>query len=252
MRSLLFIETEGAWIDIGIKKLMYIDKEQLIYQPDVYSTHTFPEKIDNSLLNFSTSPQDILRCDRTYQFVINYKRDRYNKIEGYLSLAKIHSRIIWQRLTQLEAEAVLISARICQIKQYGAIAIVEGIYGFIPNSHISDFHLSKPKAELIGEYLNLEILEVNEELNKLILSYSLPIKKRRIKQLKIGRAIAGKICAIKPYGIFVDIKDIRALLPKAEIPPTNSKFIVGEKIKVKIKHIDDRKFRVTLALDRDI
>lgn len=163
-------------------------------------------------------------------------------------------KIIWKRLKELKEQEILVSARVIEVGKYDSLIVdVEGITGFVSSIDIETFYFQTPKQKLLGQKLDLEIVEVDEYRKRLILSYSLPIKKRRIKQLKRGQEIIGRVISIKPYSIFVDIGDIYGFVDKSKTSSyqtlqLDSIFEVGESIAVNIIDIDREKYRVFLSI----
>lgn len=137
------IEPDGAWIDIGVEKLIYVPLEQLV------NTSCYP----------NLSANEVLSLNQSYEFIVDiYSVD--NNDYG----------------------TVLISFLIIKVNNNGSLIVdVEGIHGYVPSTQISDFHLETPREQLIGKKLDLEILEVGDEYSdRFILSHSMPIKKRAL------------------------------------------------------------------------
>ena len=70
--------------------------------------------------------------------------------------------------------------------------------------------------------------------------------------MKTGDIIKGEITAIKNYGLFIKINGMHALLHISEIGDKHidnlcNKFQIGQKIIVKIRHIDIKQGRISVS-----
>ncbi|NEQ97367.1 MAG: S1 RNA-binding domain-containing protein [Cyanothece sp. SIO2G6] len=150
-------------------------------------------------------------------------------------------RIAWARIRQLQMEDVTLHLKVLQKTRVVTVE-VEGITGFISN-------IDRHHNELTGgEELSLKILEASEEFNRLYLIRCPAMMKMR--QLQVGQGTFGKVKAVKPYGIWVDIEGLHALLHVSKIMPTvdhpREVFKVGDIVKTIISAIDLEKAQIYL------
>ena len=100
-----------------------------------------------------------------------------------------------------------------------------------------------------GDELSLRIMEVEEEYNRLVLiSDSVWL---RLMQLQIGQIISGTILFIKKHGVYIDIGDIKALLPTSKtiyssVDCIGQVFKVDAIVQVKIVKLDIERGSVIL------
>lgn len=95
-------------------------------------------------------------------------------------------------------------------------------------------------------------MEINKNTNKLILSQRLATRSSNFSLLELGQLVEGKVTGIKPFGVFVDLNGMGALL---HIKQVSQKFIdslekvfkVGQAIKAVIIDLDEGKGRVALS-----
>ena len=95
----------------------------------------------------------------------------------------------------------------------GVIAMLEGIRGFIPASHLSLNHVDDLNSYL-GKALKVQVLEIDEAERRLILSARAVLraaadeaKAEKINSIKVGTVLEGTVDSVKPYGAFVKIDD---------------------------------------------
>ena len=220
-------ELTGALVDIGATNAAFLPKEE-------YSIKR------NQKLS--------LDMNETYEFFIL----AYNKISSQLilSIRRLEYIRIWERVKQLQEEDLIIYTNIIGKNNGGLLVNLDGIKGFLPNSHIVN---PATKEALINTKIPLKFLIVDEKLNRLIFS-----QRRAILALNnfiIGNIVNAKVVKIKYYGIFVKIQNVLALLHISEIPRVNTHklaqiFPVNSKLKVMILHIDNKQGRLSVSIKK--
>jgi len=171
-------EAKGFLVDVGAEIAGYLPFEETSLQ--------LTEEINNYLIN------------ETREFFIL----TYNKHSQYLllSIKRLEYIRAWKRIKQLELEDILLKLPINGINNGGLITKLEGIQGFIPNSHIGIYKKNiKPSIDKVI----CQLLIVNEKANKLIFSNKRALIYISKNKLKIGQIVIGKITNIETYGINV-------------------------------------------------
>lgn len=139
--------------------------------------------------------------------------------EGYkeLSLRDATKDINWQKLKGMKEKEEIIEIRVTGVNKGGLLASVSGIQAFLPVSQLSaenyprveDADKQKILKELqkfIGKTLQVKILDLLAEENKLILSEKAKSEqaiKEILKNYKTGDIIEGKITGIADFGAFI-------------------------------------------------
>ncbi|EOA12246.1 hypothetical protein CARUB_v10012686mg [Capsella rubella] len=165
-----------------------------------------------------------------------------------LSLRNIQYELAWERCRQLQAEDVIVKAKVIGANKGGLVALVEGLRGFVPFSQIS----SKAAAEeLLEKEIPLKFVEVDEEQTKLVLSNRKAVADSQA-QLGIGSVVLGVVQSLKPYGAFIDIGGINGLLHVSQISHDRVSDIAtvlqpGDTLKVMILSHDRDRGRVSLS-----
>lgn len=227
------IEKKGILVDIGTFKLAYLPEQKIL------------SKMPNN--NKSLGP---LQVNEIHEFLIVAE----NKVtqQVILSLKKLHQIRGWQRIKQLANEDLIINASPVKINNGGMIVYIEGIKGFIPNSHIPAY---LQKYGLLHQTLPLKILEINKAEKQLILSYKNVLIRQLKKNFKIGDSLLGRIKTIKSYGLLIDIKGIIGLLHISEIKNLKDKnlnriFKINQSIEVTCLHINSKDGKLMLSTKR--
>ena len=171
----------------------------------------------------------------------------YNKASKQLILSIRRLEYIrgWQRIKQIKNEDISSLLYIEKINKGGMITSLEGIQGFIPNSHITDI---ESKTSLLNKKIICQILFINDKTNTIILSNKRARLKELLSFIYVGQLINGTITKLLKYGLFINIQGFTALLHKSEIGLNNlNNFYIGKIIQVKIIHIDTQQGRLSVS-----
>ena len=138
-----------------------------------------------------------------------------------LSLKGAGRRRSWERIRELYTQGVVLQAKILDANKGGLITRVEGVPAFVPVSQLSPNHyprvaggeknkiLEKLKT-LVGETVDVKILDVNEEEEKVVVSEKAVWETKQeavIAKYKVGSAVEGDVTAVTDFGAFVRFDD---------------------------------------------
>lgn len=198
-------------------------------------------------------------------FVLNPEDQNGNVV---LSFNRAREETDW-----LDAEALLKSkasyhSQIIGYNKGGLIVRFGGLRGFVPASQVS---LSRRAAqtgdtpdkrwsEMVGEEVDVCVIEVDREKRRLILSERAAstetremVKERLLDDLKEGDVRTGRVTSLAEFGAFVNINGADGLVHLSEIswdriqnPAEVLK--VGQEVKVKVINIDREKKRIGLSI----
>nr|YP_009369950.1 30S ribosomal protein S1 [Boldia erythrosiphon]ARO90638.1 30S ribosomal protein S1 [Boldia erythrosiphon] len=221
------IESSGILVDIGAKLVGYVPLKEI----SLYHISSFKKKI-----NFYETREF---------YILNHNKENHQLI---LSICYIEYLKAWERIKQLYLEDISLNTTIIKQHKSGLAVNIEGVIGFVPNTHI----IAKADDFIIGDKISLKFLAINEPNNYLILSHRRLIIQNYYNNLKIGQTIEGIIKDIKTYGLFIKIGDITGLLHISEINKKYSEklsncFKIGNSIIVRIIHIDPKQGRIALS-----
>jgi small subunit ribosomal protein S1 len=218
-------EKQGYLVDIGAEKAAYLPEEEIL---------------------FSCQKKYYIEIQLTQEFFILAKSIKTNIILSIKRLLYIRS---WERIKQLKQEDLIISAQVKGINKGGILIEIENIQGFIPKSHLCYvININN----IINEQIVCKFLIANQPSNQLILSNRSAILEQNISIIKLGAIFDTKITEIQPYGAFVNIYNIPALLHVSEMNMQNihdfmNNFQIGQNIAVKIIHIDIKQGRLSVS-----
>jgi small subunit ribosomal protein S1 len=204
------------------------------------------------------------------------KIDNFDGEDGYveISLAEAGKQRLWQQIQELQESGEIVKVKILGSNAGGFTTELLGLKAFLPFSQLSSDHYSRESAgdvekaneemkKLIGEELNVKVINVNPRSNKLILSER-EIVSANVKELlakyQVSQTVDCIVSGIADFGIFVKFVDdpqIEGLIHISEIDHRlidNPKEIVkiGETLQVKIIDIKDGQVFLSLkALKTD-
>ena len=166
--------------------------------------------------------------------------------------------LAWKKIQELYEAKADLTVEITGIVNKGAIALVEGIRGFIPVSRLS-LERVEDLNEWLGREVRVRIITADQERDKLVLSAReiLREEKAAAKQLKIssiqvGSVFTGKVDSIQPYGAFVDLGDgVSGLVHISQISTERIKHpsVVlqeGQEVQVKVIGKQDGKLKLSM------
>jgi len=139
--------------------------------------------------------------------------------DGYveLSLQEATKQISWQKLRELKDKGELFKVKISGVNKGGLLTSVEGLAAFLPVSQLSPEHyprvtdadkqkILKELQKFVGQTLEVKILDLLAEENKLILSEKAKSEekiKEILKAYSKGDKVEGEISGIADFGVFI-------------------------------------------------
>ena len=198
-------------------------------------------------------------------YVLNPEDQNGNLV---LSFTRAQEEVGWQHVEELMASKESSHSSIIGYNKGGLIVPIGGLRGFIPASQIS---LSRRASlvgdtpeqrwsKMIGEDIDVCVIEVDRERRRLILSERAAstetretLKERVIEELKEGEVRTGRVTSLADFGAFVNISGADGLVHLSEISwdrinHPSEVLKVGQEVKVKIISIDKDKKRIGLSI----
>ncbi|QLE56356.1 S1 RNA-binding domain-containing protein [Nostoc sp. TCL26-01] len=222
------LDPDGAYVDIGGKSSAYIPR-------------------DEASLRAVTDLAEVLPLQEELEFLIIREQDAEGQVT--LSRRQLEIQHIWEKLAQMQENAQTVDVKVTGVNKGGVTVDFQTLRGFIPRSHLTE----RDNLEALkGKTLTVGFLEVDRNNKKLILSQRVVARSSNFSQLEIGQLVEGKITGIKPFGVFVDLDGLSALL---HIKQVSQKFIeslekvfqIGQEVKAVIIDLDEGKGRVAIS-----
>jgi small subunit ribosomal protein S1 len=213
--------------------------------------------------------RDIERLDRTYvqslkagDSVQVYVLQTDNE-EGELivSLNKALELEDWSRAIQLMESDTVTEAIVLDSNKGGMLVKFGRLTGFIPNSHIESVtptakegRVKEIKDNLVGHTLQLKVIQVESQRNRLIMSERAArraTRNERLAELKIGSVVQGRVVNLTDFGVFVDIGGVDGMIHISNLDHRHvshpSEIVnIGDEINVRIDSVDIERERIAL------
>lgn len=164
----------------------------------------------------------------------------------------------WNVVTSYMENATTLAVKIEGIVNGGAIAMVEGLRGFIPASRLSLSYVENLEDYLLQD-IEVRVIDVDQSENRLVLSAREILKKKerkakeeRINNVKVGSVVTGTVETLQTYGAFVRLEDgLSGLVHISQISQKRVKspkdvLNVGDEVTVKIIGVKDGKISLSM------
>lgn len=214
--------------------------------------------------------------DEVLVYVIKPENDK-GQIE--LSIRRTGSARRWYDLRESMRTNTPIKVKVIEANTGGVLVeIAGGLRGFVPSSQLdnsriytSGVYTSKEEAtktlqgklaQLVGEFLEVVVMEIDEQKNRVILSEKnvgseedIKLRQQTLETIAIGSIIEGDVTGIAPFGLFVVAGGLEGLVHLSEISwdkvnnPGNF-YKVGDKVKVQVIGIQDAGKRIAYSIKR--
>jgi small subunit ribosomal protein S1 len=219
--------SDGAYVDIGGKSAALLPLREVTLGAD--------QKLE-----------ELLPVQTEREFLIIRSQDENGQIT--LSLRQLEIKAFWGQLQALEPGHTL-KVRVNGTNKGGLTANVKGIKAFIPRSHVVQ---RENIEELVGQLITVCILEADPERKKLVLSQRQAQRAQRLTELTIGQLVSGKVSDLRPFGAFVDLGGVSALLhinniSQKYVSSVNAVLPIGTTIKAVITDLDEQRGRISLS-----
>lgn len=188
--------------------------------------------------------------------------------EMELSFRAAGNQRVWNRMHQWMKDGITVDAKVTAANKGGLLMKVDALPGFLPVSQLAPDNYPRVQGgdknrileilkSLIGQTLQVKVLDVNEQDEKLIVSEKAvweDDQKAVLDQYGIGDTVEGEISALTSFGAFVKFGEgLEGLVHISEIvwqridhPKDILK--IGDKVKAQI--IDLNKSKIYLSMKR--
>ncbi|MBP6085375.1 S1 RNA-binding domain-containing protein [Candidatus Gracilibacteria bacterium] len=191
--------------------------------------------------------------------------DENTEGELQLSLRRASQENTWNRFVKDYQDGKMIEVTVMEANKGGLLMEIDGIRGFIPVSQLTPEHYPRVSGadpekilgklqSLVGQKLNVKVININPQERRLILSEKAAYAAQRnvvIQKLKVGQTIEGTVSGIVHFGVFVNFEGVEGLVHISEIawghvadPTQHAK--VGDKVKVMVIGVEDEKISFSL------
>jgi len=164
----------------------------------------------------------------------------------------------WQKFYNAMQQKSKLKGKVLEINKGGLVVEMDSIRGFLPSSQISALSLAHGMDKLVGQDLSVMVIEVDPTNNRLIFSGRSEVSqeaKVNLDKLEIGQEIEGKIGAVLPFGLFIDLDGVEGLIFNQElsweqVENPASEFKEGQEVKAVVIGKDEEQGKALLSIKR--
>lgn len=240
--TVILISDDEVMVNIGYKSDGIIKRDELSNDPSV-------------------KPRDILSIgDEIEVYIANLDDGEGNVL---LSKKRVDALKGWDELEEINIEGKTVSCKVTEVVNGGLIAVVKGVRGFIPASHVSARFVENLNS-FVGNVFDVRVIEIDKDKKRVILSRKLvereeldKIKYKTWDAIEKGKVVEGEVKRLADFGAFVDIGGVDGLVHISDLSwdrVTNPRDIVkeGDKVEVVILDFDKDKGKISLGLKQTI
>ncbi|WP_195852067.1 30S ribosomal protein S1 [Aerococcus mictus] len=188
--------------------------------------------------------------------VVKHIKDKENGT-FLLSRRRLEQKKVWKELEEKAENEETITVPVTKVVK-GGLVVDAGVRGFIPASMVED-HFVRDFTPYKGKELEVKIVEINPQENRLILSYKEIAREQaeaeraeKLAQFEEGEVVEGTVARLANFGAFVDLGGIDGLVHISQIAHhhvnhPSDELEVGQTVKVKILSIDEDRDRISLS-----
>src|SRR5690348_13253722 len=243
------IDPEEILVDIGLKS------------EGVLSTKELPSAGYGSLAELNVG-------DNVLVYVMQPETPEGHAI---VSIKRARLERQWRIAQEQYERGDLLEAEVIDHNKGGLIVNLEGIRGFVPISQImnlkredtADNAETQTKLQaMVGRRLQLKIIEINRNRNRLILSERLAVQEWRqrrreelLNELQVGEVRKGVVSNLANFGAFVDLGGADGLvhisqLAWSRVNRPSEVLKVGQEVEVQVLSVDKEKKKIALSIKR--
>lgn len=164
----------------------------------------------------------------------------------------------WNRVLEYMEKKTILPVKVEGIVNGGAIAVVEGLRGFIPASKLSLSYIEDLETYLLKD-IEVRVIDVDQANDRLVLSAREILREKekkarqeQIASIKTGTIMEGKVETLQNYGAFVKLENgLSGLVHISQISQKRIKtpgevLKTGDTVKVKIIGIKEGKISLSM------
>jgi ribosomal protein S1 len=235
-------------LDIGSKTEGVVSDREFSFSQDYIETLKIGEEIEAQVVTVDAGQGQVL-----------------------LSLRNAAMDARWDYFKKAMDEQISLEAKAVDVNKGGLIVVVNGMRGFIPSSQFSRQYVTS-YASLRGQSLDVKVIEVDREKNRLIFSErhvteagEIAQRDKAMDQVKSGEIYDGVVSGVMPFGLFVTVNvpveggkkgetiEVEGLVHISEISwekvgHPKEYHAVGDQLKVKVLGTDERTGKLNLSI----
>ena len=239
--TVLSVNNTEVYVDLGTKQQGVIPASELTNDP-------------------SLKPEDVVKVGDELDLLVLKTNDQDGVVT--LSKKKVDAAAGFEKIVAAKEADEILTGVVKSVIKGGVLVNCNGVNVFVPASQAApkrDFDLN----ELVNQEVSFKILEVNEGRQRAVGSIRVVAREARaaaqtkfFENTQPGEEVEGVVKSITDYGVFVDLGGVDGLVRRVDLSWNRDKHpseivSVGDKIKVRIKDIDNETKKISLTYKKD-
>ncbi|NLV73775.1 MAG: 30S ribosomal protein S1 [Chloroflexi bacterium] len=218
--------------------------------------------------NLANMQRFIIEAEKRYQALAKNSQRPHRSIASTTdTLPTATLEQDWQLANQAMANGDILAASVIGWNRGGLLVRWNELQGFIPSSQLHDvtvFSCDEPRIEKlatwVGQQLDVKVIEVDQERNRLVFSERATAwgphdGELLLAEIRPGETRSGRVSNLCDFGAFVDLGGIDGLIHLSElswrrIGHPREVLEIGQETQVYIIDVDRENHRVALSLKR--
>ncbi|MEI2696995.1 MAG: S1 RNA-binding domain-containing protein [Microthrixaceae bacterium] len=175
-----------------------------------------------------------------------------------LSVSWARKQRAWERVTDAHAAGTSLHGKVLRLTKGGAVVDL-GLRAFMPAS-LAGESPGVDLAALVGTELDVAVVEVDREDERVIVSARAHLRRQRrhaekelLRSLEPGAEVHGRIVSTADYGAVVDLGGVRGLVHRSELTwgrleSVEAVVSVGDEVDVVVLEVHKGKPKISLSL----
>ena len=247
--SIISITPTGILVDIGAKFDAVVDAREI-------------ERLDSDFLAS-------LKAGSPVTSYVLHPEDKDGHV--VISLSRAQQEQDWNQADELLQSQDVFEGLVTGYNRGGVIVRVGRVRGFVPASQLSSRWQIQQESEgntedrwarLVGQTMQLKVVELDRRRNRLILSERAAMRDWRkgqkdllMSRLSKGEVVKGMVTSLAPFGAFVDLGGADGLIHLSElawhrVDHPSEVLHVGQQVEVYVMNVDEERKRIGLSLRR--
>ena len=214
----------------------------------------------------SEGVSDLSEGDSLLVYVVTPEDKNGNPV---LSIGRAQAERDWRDAERMFEAGEIYEGVVSGFNKGGVIVRLGQVRGFVPGSQIVSLRGKRRSgdgdnrlAELVGDKMQLKVIEIDRGRNRLILSERAAMrewrkqsKERLLAELQEGDVRPGEVISICDFGAFVDLGGADGLIHLSElswrrVAHPSEVLKVGDEVEVYVLNVDRERKRIGLSLKR--
>lgn len=219
-------------VDLGAKSEGVLDKRDLP-QEDLEKL-----KVGDSITSFVESESD------SGQIILSLIR-KVRQTKGFSK-----SSINWDKFNTLLKNKSKLKVSVLETNRGGLVVESDGNRGFIPTSQVDPRLITEKGIEgLIGQSLEVSVIEVDPNNNRLVFGQKSPVDEEKFKTIiekyPNDEVVKGVVANVSDSGVVISLEDVEGFITSNKLEGTT--FTVGQSASFIVEGVDKAKKRINLS-----